>query len=394
MIGRYGFDARNLCNSEDFNYDERNKTIYSTKFGKRVKLSFLTAHSSKGLSADNVIIINAKDEMFGFPSQIEDDPVLRLVVSYDDSYNYAEERRLFYVALTRTKNRVFIITPENRPSEFIKELLNENKLYPNVVLKGNLNLESKRKIKNVCPICGYPMQRRMNKNYGLELWMCMNDQEICGFMTNDIRGGDLAIKKCDRCKDGYLIVKPGSNGKEPILGCTNYKSDKDKTGCNRIMSRDYYLKWIDDSIGNVDTSVGSFEQLRSDKIEQKEVHLPKMTEPKKLVIRKKRKIRNVNTTTTKVFHIEKEGFDVICDAAGNNLTDMKLLKKIRRWRYNKAKDQEIPSYVIFNNVTLVDLATRQPMTREELLSISGIGKKKVELYGEEIIKIIIEHDKQ
>ena len=90
--------------------------------------------------------------MFGFPSQIEDDPVLRLVVSHDDSYNYAEERRLFYVALTRTKNRVFIITPENRPSEFIKELLIEKKLYPNVVLNGNLNLESKRKIKNVCPI--------------------------------------------------------------------------------------------------------------------------------------------------------------------------------------------------------------------------------------------------
>ena len=146
LIGRYGFDARNLCNSDDFNYDERSKTIYSTKFGKRVKLSFLTAHSSKGLSADNVIIIYAIDEMFGFPSQIEDDPVLHLVVSHDDSYNYAEERRLFYVALTRTKNRVFIITPENRPSEFIKELLIEKKLYPNVVLFGNLNLERKRKI--------------------------------------------------------------------------------------------------------------------------------------------------------------------------------------------------------------------------------------------------------
>ena len=392
LIGRYGFDARNMCNSEDFNYDEKSKTIYSVKFGKRVKLSFLTAHSSKGLSADNVIIINAKDELFGFPSQIEDDPVLRLVVSHDDSYNYAEERRLFYVALTRTKNRVFIITPEDRPSEFIKELLIEKELYPNVVLNGNLNFESSKRIKNICPICGYPMQRRMNKNYGLELWICMNDQEICGFMTNDTRGGDLAIKKCDWCKDGYLIVKPGSNGKEPILGCTNYKSDKDKTGCNRMMSHDYYLKWIDDSIGNEDPSVGKFEYLRSEKIAMEEGHLPKMTEPKKPAIRKERKTPNVNTTTTQIFHIEKDGFDVICDATGNILTDMELLKKIRQWRYEKAKDQKIRPYVIFNNVTLVDLATRQPMTREELLSISGIGEKKVELYGDEIVSIIRYHN--
>lgn len=67
---------------------------------------------------------------------------------------------------------------------------------------------------------------------------------------------------------------------------------------------------------------------------------------------------------------------------------MELLKKIRQWRYEKAKDLKIPPYVIFNNVTLVDLATRQPMTREELLTISGIGEKKVELYGDEIVMII------
>lgn len=65
------------------------------------------------------------------------------------------------------------------------------------------------------------------------------------------------------------------------------------------------------------------------------------------------------------------------------------------WRfylYEKAKDQKIRPYVIFNNVTLVDLATRQPMTREELLSISGIGEKKVELYGDEIAQLIKDYN--
>ena len=211
LIGRYGFDARNLCYSKQFNYDEKTGKVYSVKYGNKIKLQFLTAHSSKGLSADNVIIINAKDEIYGFPSKVDDDPVLNLVVSNDTSYNYAEERRLFYVALTRTKNRVFIVTPEKRPSEFIKELLSDPKSYPNVTLQGELktDLAISNVVKDRCPICGYPMQFRWNKNYGLRLWICTNDQEICGFMTNDKRGGELSIQKCDWCKDGYLVVKKG-----------------------------------------------------------------------------------------------------------------------------------------------------------------------------------------
>ena len=51
------------------------------------------------------------------------------------------------------------------------------------------------------------------------------------------------------------------------------------------------------------------------------------------------------------------------------------------------------AYWIFNNATLVDLATRMPITREELLSISGIGEKKVEMYGDEIVRIIQGHNK-
>ena len=81
----------------------------------------------------------------------------------------------------------------------------------------------------------------------------------------------------------------------------------------------------------------------------------------------------------------------VCDAAGNILTDMELLKKIRQWRYEKAKEKNMRAYWIFNNATLVDLATRMPITREELLSISGIGEKKVEMYGDEILQIINRH---
>jgi DNA helicase-4 len=392
LIGRYGFDARNLCHSNSFNYDEKTNNVYSAKFGKRVKLSFLTAHSSKGLSADNVIIINAKDERFGFPSQIEDDPVLRLVVSHDDSYNYAEERRLFYVALTRTKNRVFIVTPERKPSEFIRELLDETNLYPNVILNGNINHRShNKKNKLCCPICGYPLQRRMNKNYGLELYICTNDQELCGFMTNDLRGGDFTIKKCDNCKDGYLIVKPGRNDNRPFLGCTNYKADK--TGCNRMMSKESYLMWKKDGIGAEDPSVNKPSFLRVKKTsEQGTVTPPPMIDPKKPIVRKEERKSNVHTTTTQLCYVEKDGFNVICDATGNILTDMDLLHKIRRWRVETAIKNDKKAESIINNATIVELATRHPMTQEELLMISGIGDKKAFAYGADILQIIKEHN--
>lgn len=247
FLGRYGFDMRNLCKSEEFRYDEKSGKIYSVTYGKSVELNYLTAHSSKGLSAENVIIINAVDSIFGFPSKIEDDPVLRLVVSNDDSYNYAEERRLFYVALTRTKNRVYIITPQKRPSVFIKELLANPDDYPNVVLRGELktDLSITDNVKYRCPNCGYPLQKRWSKNYGLQLWICTNDQELCGYMTNDLKGGRLAIKKCDRCRDGYLVIKRGPMSY--LLGCTNYK--KDGTGCNRSFNEEHFLAWTSDKFG-------------------------------------------------------------------------------------------------------------------------------------------------
>lgn len=248
FLGRYGFDMKNLCKSEEFKYNENTGKIYSARYGNQVELNYMTAHSSKGLSADNVIIINAVDSIFGFPSKIDDDPILRLVVSNDDSYNYAEERRLFYVALTRTKNRVYIITPQKRPSVFIKELLANPKDYPNVVLRGELktDITIKDNIKHRCPNCGYPLQKRWSKNYGLQLWICTNDQEICGFMTNDLRGGRLAIQKCDHCRDGYLIVRHGPKGY--FIGCTNYK--KDGSGCNRSFNEDHYLAWTNDKFGD------------------------------------------------------------------------------------------------------------------------------------------------
>ena len=230
LLGRFGFDGDQLERSGLFEYKNRGNKIKSVKY-PRLDITFMTAHSSKGLGYDDVIIINGKNETYGFPSKIEDDPVLAFVVKGDRSIDYAEERRLFYVAMTRTKNRVFFVAPEKNPSEFLLELKHD---YKNVVLRGEWNENVPEKIKKPCPICGYPMQLKYKKSYGLRLYICTNEPEICGFMTNDFRAGKMSIQKCDKCRDGYLIVKSGKRSGF-FLGCTNYKANG--TGCNNIINK-------------------------------------------------------------------------------------------------------------------------------------------------------------
>ena len=89
LIGRYGFDAKNLCFSNDFVYDEQNNKIISKKY-RQARLEFLTAHSSKGLGYDNVVIVNARNEIYGFPSKVDNDPVMQYVIKDDKSIEYAE----------------------------------------------------------------------------------------------------------------------------------------------------------------------------------------------------------------------------------------------------------------------------------------------------------------
>lgn len=92
-----------------------------------IKIRFLTAHKSKGLEEENVIIINLENNLLGFPNKIKDEKILRFVSKNNEKYPYSEERRLFYVALTRTKGYVYLLTQKNNSSIFVEELLKNYK---------------------------------------------------------------------------------------------------------------------------------------------------------------------------------------------------------------------------------------------------------------------------
>jgi DNA helicase-4 len=82
-------------------------------------------HAAKGLEADYVVVMDMIQDFRGFPSTIEDDPVMSLVMPEKDLHQHGEERRLFYVALTRARRETHLISPVSAPSLFTLEMLKD-----------------------------------------------------------------------------------------------------------------------------------------------------------------------------------------------------------------------------------------------------------------------------
>lgn len=136
LLGRYSFDDYYLS----FRYKsikEGNRFFYV--IGKR-KIEFLTVHKSKGLEADYVILLQCNKDTYGFPSLVSNDPVLNYVLTQSDQYSFGEERRLFYVAITRAKVKTLVLYDKRFPSVFVDEFLHPEKISEaNNVIHRNAN---------------------------------------------------------------------------------------------------------------------------------------------------------------------------------------------------------------------------------------------------------------
>jgi DNA helicase-4 len=154
ILGRYNMD-RPACLAK-----------WKRKYAKHFSLNFSTVHGSKGREVDYVFLINVVKGKYGFPSRLEDDSLIKLAMPAGDSFPFAEERRLFYVALTRAKRLVIIYTFKESVSEFLEEIRHEP-------FKVELQIED---------------------------------------------GSEL--KACPKCKAGNLVCKRGPHGS--FMGCSNW----------------------------------------------------------------------------------------------------------------------------------------------------------------------------
>lgn len=183
-----------------------------------------TVHAAKGLEADYVIVMDMVQDFRGFPSTIEDDPVMALVMPEKELHQYGEERRLFYVALTRARRECHLISPLSAPSLFTLELL-DAKMGEHVGLTAKEN--------HPCPVCkcGHILaSSKGNGSYCSNIPLCdfsapqcptcrkamiIHDNDSLRFICPT--HSNIKFKSCPACDWGVLIPITTANkttGKE------------------------------------------------------------------------------------------------------------------------------------------------------------------------------------
>ena len=216
VLGRHSFDINEfikLTPNSKIKYYERSDKLEIIGF-EDIEIKYITVHKSKGLEADNVIVLNLKNHLLGFPNKMTDDPMLSLLLSDDEEYRFAEERRLFYVALTRTKNEVVLLIPTD-VSLFAEELVTDNGF---LLTAHNANLS-----KTNCPYCqtGH-LVIRQNSIKNNQFLGCSHFPS-CNQTFNNIEILEKTLL-CPSCKSGFMTKRSGLYGN--FLGCTNYPKCK------------------------------------------------------------------------------------------------------------------------------------------------------------------------
>ena len=204
----------------------------------QVKIKFLSVHRSKGLEAPYVIVLDVVSDFLGFPNEMIDDPILNLVLSKPEVFPNSEERRLFYVALTRAKDKVFLITETGKVSPFINEVI-QSPFYVEI-----FGREPKTNIP--CPDCKtgvMNLKRQSGSFWGCSNYpYCEHTEQACPHCNkghlNPTTSNEIICDICEqsveRCPSngcsGWLQVRSGRNGN--FLGCTEYF----KSGCRYTRS--------------------------------------------------------------------------------------------------------------------------------------------------------------
>lgn len=205
-----------------------------------------TFHASKGKEADFVIIIGLKSGKMGFPSNQAVPAVIDALLAKQENFAHAEERRLFYVALTRAKQRVYVIADITDGSEFVTELmasyeveLDEFGVTVNQQLVSQIN----------CLICETGTLKSTTGGHGI-FYSCSHFP-LCNHKERGCAKCDTAMSKhksigfkiclntscneilpvCDQC-GAEMVLRQSQKGE--FWGCRNFKGDQAMSCKNAI----------------------------------------------------------------------------------------------------------------------------------------------------------------
>lgn len=230
LLGRHNFDIEtaypgfkgtDFYESGDVSLERDRKTDdVHMKYHGYEDIVFMSVHRAKGLEADDVVVLNLQNAMYGFPNRIEDDPILQILLGSSESFEFAEERRLFYVAVTRTRNDTYLISGPlesgSGPSPFVNELMSND--------TGSIGILGKNSVDDwrpaLCPRCGTGrLVVRRSSRTGKTFLGCSNFP-FCEKSYNQIDILEDRLK-CPSC-GGWMVRRTRKSDGAPFYGCSNW----------------------------------------------------------------------------------------------------------------------------------------------------------------------------
>lgn len=234
VLSRYNFTHEDVARSPEV------RKIKSDYPG--LSLRFMSMHAAKGKEADYVVVVGLQSGRNGFPCQKPVDRFLAPLLPDVESFKYAEERRLFYVALTRARHRVYLVYDPDKPSAFVSELLDPEQPYAIVRDEFGSAAAAAAAVPVACPLCGdgtLVVRQGATGAFAAcsNFPYCRHTGPVCTKCGSLVRISDgkascsdaecaTTVAICPKC-GGQMVERKGPGGSR-FLGCSNYGKD----GCD------------------------------------------------------------------------------------------------------------------------------------------------------------------
>ncbi|RMS46727.1 UvrD/REP helicase [Pseudomonas amygdali pv. photiniae] len=220
-----------------FGFDLPKKDALSSLSRRFPQLTFKTdtIHRSKGKEADYVVLLGLKKGQFGLPSEKVTHPLVDALLPKAESHPHAEERRLFYVALTRARHRVYLPVDMRSCSPFVAELMSDG--YSLDLDEFKTKAEQQISQEAGCPSCeGGTVVSRTNKSTNARFVGCSNyprctytDKGCPKCSAPMTKSGRFRLCVNDSCQ-WWIPICPHSGGdmsyKTGFWGCSDYRGNE------------------------------------------------------------------------------------------------------------------------------------------------------------------------